>query len=618
MASIKEFIVNKGLYGIPEFQRTWNWFEKGQVEDFFDSIYRGYPLPRFFMWKFDGLNGEIPVSLNKFSNDFNKRKASPTIPFEEDEYNDNVIAVCDGQQRLTSLIIGLQGLEYDNSRTLRKYLYWDLLATAENRKRFEFLDIAKVNDENRMLNDGVRQFAWIKVKDYYDWANNPRYINPAGQQINLNTNDGEKWTYLLGPNKTNLSQNITVDQEILFHGRLSSMWRTICAQNYLDFIDLSPSIGDNLSEAVEFFLRINGKGKSLDPNQLLFALLARYLESNDNDINLKSDFDTINSNFGKEGINQIFNTTISYQFILRVCLYLESDTILFKLSSFNQENCNNIINSWSNIKSALIKTIEYIGAMGIGSCIKSLNSIIPVIFHFYKKGITNIGVQISSDENREILKYLINAQLSKVFGSHADNLLQHLKNNQKDLYDNENATFSYNSLLVNLPPDKNFNIEDKIESLLDLEYGNPYVYPILNLLYGFGVNNTRLDIDHIHPKSVCNQTENILMFQHNCNQYAIINIKNNFNKLPNLQLLKSSCNQSRNNRLINQWIDQIIQSNNFVCLFDKTNKTDFLASTFIIIPEENQAENYLAISNFETFYEDRKQLMRDRLRAILL
>jgi hypothetical protein len=241
-----------------------------------------------------------------------------------------------------------------------------------------------------------------------------------------------------------------------------------------------------------------------------------------------------------------------------------------------------------------------------------------VIFHFYKKEITNIGVQISSDENREILKYLINAQLSKVFGSHADNLLQHLKNNQRDLYDDENATFTYNSLIINLPTDKNFDVEDKIESLVDLEYGNPYVYPILNLLYGFGVNNTRLDIDHIHPKSVCNQTENILMFQHNCNQYAIINIKNNFNKLPNLQLLKSSCNQSRNNRLINQWIDQIIQSNNFVCLFDKTNKTDFLTSTFIIIPEENQAENYLAISNFETFYEDRKQLMRDRLRAILL
>jgi hypothetical protein len=618
MASIREFIVNKSLYGIPEFQRTWNWHEKGQVEDFFDSIFRGYPLPRFFMWKFEGLGGEIPVSLNKFSNDFNKRKATPTIPFDEGEYNDNVIAVCDGQQRLTSLIIGLQGIEYDSSRTRQKYLYWDLLATTENRKRFEFLDIAKVNEENILLIDGVRQFAWIKVKEFYDWASNPRYINPAGEQINLNSNEGEKWRYLLSPNKSNLSQNISTEQEILFHGRLSSMWRTICTQNYLDFVDLSPSIGDDLSEAVEFFLRINGKGKPLDPNQLLFALLARYLENNENDINLKSDFESINMRYGGGGLNPIFNSNISYKFILRVCLYLESNTILFKLSSFNQENCNNILNSWVNIKGAIIKTFEYIGAMGIGACIKSLNSIIPVIYHFYRKNITNIGVQISSDENRQILKYIINAQLSKVFGSHSDNLLQHLKNNQVDHYHDENAAFNYNSLIIDLPQDKNFDVEDKIEELLNIEYGNPYVYPILNLLYGFGVNNTRLDIDHIHPKSICTQTENILMFQHNCNQYAIINIQNNFNKLSNLQLLKSTCNQSRNNRLINQWIDQIIQSNNFVCLFDKTNKTDFLTSTFIIIPEGIEAQSYLSISNFETFYDNRKSLIRDRLRAILL
>ena len=70
MTSITNFITTYGdnrlNYGIPEFQRNYSW-QDYQIEHFFDSLIRKYPIPRFFIWR----TYDVPsISMTYFSTEF--------------------------------------------------------------------------------------------------------------------------------------------------------------------------------------------------------------------------------------------------------------------------------------------------------------------------------------------------------------------------------------------------------------------------------------------------------------------------------------------------------------------------------------------------------------------
>ena len=121
---INTYRENRVNYGIPEFQRNYTWNDK-QIEHFFDSLLRKYPIPRFFTWR----TYDVPsISMTYFSTRFDgKHRSEPGDAFVEDDYtaSPNTLAICDGQQRLTSLLIGIQGYNI-SSNQVPKYLYYNI------------------------------------------------------------------------------------------------------------------------------------------------------------------------------------------------------------------------------------------------------------------------------------------------------------------------------------------------------------------------------------------------------------------------------------------------------------------------------------------------------------
>jgi len=93
--------VQKGDYRIPQFQREYVW-EKSKVISLFDSIYKEYPIGSFFLWK----AGREHNNLFRHSIDIN------IAPIQKD---DNVSFILDGQQRITSLYVTLQGITANNT-----------------------------------------------------------------------------------------------------------------------------------------------------------------------------------------------------------------------------------------------------------------------------------------------------------------------------------------------------------------------------------------------------------------------------------------------------------------------------------------------------------------------
>ena len=94
-------------YLLPAIQRKFVW-KSEQIETLFDSIMRDYPINSFMFWKIedDGIKSgykfyEFLKNYREFFNDEN--------PYISTKGFKDFYAVIDGQQRLTSLYIGLKG-----------------------------------------------------------------------------------------------------------------------------------------------------------------------------------------------------------------------------------------------------------------------------------------------------------------------------------------------------------------------------------------------------------------------------------------------------------------------------------------------------------------------------
>jgi uncharacterized protein with ParB-like and HNH nuclease domain len=531
---IKDYQLNERYYAIPEFQRTFKW-KAHQIEDLFDSIFRRYPLPRFFVWT---VERDSPVGLFKISTVFEKKEVE-SIPFREDEYQDGGhLAICDGQQRLTSIIIGMLGLNFSKSKKPR-FLYFDVffnsstnnnlaevnedenvdLNSEEDNKRFLFKTASEAEAENNLHSDHY----WIKVSEFFNFYKDNKRLP---QQRLIDEFIRSKGIQNFATNEKNQSA----------FSNLITFLNALSAQT-LDIQNLEPIIGDELKEAVEFFKRINGKGKPLSANEILFALISRHLGNERfSEINFREDLVKLTEKYCNKETG-IFKKVINWDYYLRACLYLTNDEILFHIDSFNEEKCIRILECWPNIKTSIENTFNLIKRLEINHIIVSINSLIPIVYHFYKKD-NNL---LHEDEKKEIEKYLIRSQFSNVFGSHGDSLLSALKRNQKDKYENPDYRFSFNDLNTNLPPDKFFNVsEEKINDLINREYGDKIIKPILSLITEGANSNSTYQVDHIHPESIC-ANEGQLMYQGVVGDTTFI--LENYHKLPNLQLLINTCNQ---------------------------------------------------------------------------
>ena len=96
--------IQSNEYVLPAIQREFVW-DSGQIESLFDSLVRGYPIGTFLFWQIK------PEHLGDFQfynfmdryheRDYRRNEAINLIG------DQRVIAVLDGQQRLTALNIGL-------------------------------------------------------------------------------------------------------------------------------------------------------------------------------------------------------------------------------------------------------------------------------------------------------------------------------------------------------------------------------------------------------------------------------------------------------------------------------------------------------------------------------
>ncbi|WRE21533.1 DUF262 domain-containing protein [Helicobacter pylori] len=120
--SIKEVVDGLNVsYFLPDIQCEYVWLQNAdekKIEQLFDSILRGYPIGSFLFWKLQRKdiatsneqdNNKLNFQLYQFITNYDERKPHNEKIHVEKINVDDLSIVLDGQQRLTSLYIGLKG-----------------------------------------------------------------------------------------------------------------------------------------------------------------------------------------------------------------------------------------------------------------------------------------------------------------------------------------------------------------------------------------------------------------------------------------------------------------------------------------------------------------------------
>lgn len=314
--SIKDIISEINVsYFLPDIQREYVWLNnerEKKIEMLFDSILREYPIGSFLFWKLkkedidtdrnqQNNNGRINFQLYKFIENYDVRKPhNEKIDINQVRSND-LNVVLDGQQRLTSLFIGLVG-----SRTLKKPKgWWDNPNSFEEKKLYINLRYQPSDDD---AEDGY-QFEF-KVPSQIPNPDNDNFWFKVGDVLQINN----LFDYVMNNGLSSVEASI-----------LSKLQNAICMQRLISFYEEDDK---SLDKVLKIFIRVNSGGTQLSYSDLLMSILTANFSSDIRD-NMNKLVDSIrDSGFNCFGRDQV----------LKTCLILIDANHKFQLKNFSKNN----------------------------------------------------------------------------------------------------------------------------------------------------------------------------------------------------------------------------------------------------------------------------------------
>ncbi|WP_181230297.1 DUF262 domain-containing protein [Helicobacter pylori] len=528
--SIKEVVDELNVrYFLPNIQREYVWLKKAdekKIEQLFDSILRGYPIGSFLFWKLqkediaksdEQDSDKLNFQLYQFITNYDERKPHNEKIRIEEIRRDDLYIVLDGQQRLTSLYIGLKG-----TRTLRKKhakktitpnayeekrLYLNLkhqpnMDNPEDNYQFEFHAKTPENDKNHF---------WFKVGDILELESG--VLNYAQE-------------HGLKGNELNL---------------LEKLKDAFCTKQLISFFEEKEK---NLNKVLNIFIRVNSGGVKLSYSDLLMSILTASFSS---DIREKMNglVDALkDKGFSSMGQDQV----------LKTCLLLIGKDTTFELKNFNKKNIKEIEENWEKITESiynaaeLLETFGYAGYLGSAYILSSL-----VYFYFLRQ-------RMDKNDEKQALKFVRNAQITSYFTPSTDTKLSIIAHSIKEARTFE--AFNHNLAKHQTCPLKITNdaIEDMVRSSSDAR-----VFPILQILYpNLNYKTTTFHIDHIYPKSKFKkENEKLDKDFYKCESH-----------LYNLQLLEGKENSAKKDKDPEVWLKEECKNEQAIEEYKKRNYID--------------------------------------------
>ena len=549
--SIKSIIDKlNSSYFVPDIQRSYVWLQNPKlkkIEQLFDSLMRGYPIGSFLFWAlkksdiesdFDVVNesGKLNFQLYKFIENYDARNTSNKKINVSQIVNEDLHIVLDGQQRLTSLYIGLRGTRclkraYARANTFNPYeekrLYLNVLHKPEDENpedcyRFEF----KTEDEVKNANGNE---LWFRV----------------GKIIDFN-NRKEARSYC---RERDYSRDAT--------DMVEDLWSVINDDDVISFFEETEK---SLDKVLRIFIRVNSGGMQLSYSDLLMSLLTATFKSE-----IREQMEEVVSRMKEDGFE-----CFGRDQVLKTCMMLSDCNHIFKMENFSKTNIKKMETNWDNVISCIYTTTALLKSMGYANHLFSGYIIAVISLYLLKKSIS----KPNSEDKKAMVSFVQIAQMRSYFSTSLDTKLSMIK-----AYINDSNDFS--EFLEKLNKDPNFVVDGKyLEWAIDnVKYGSAAVLPILQILYpNLNYGTVSFHIDHIYPKSKFNKKNKEL--------------PNDFigreNELWNLQMLEGSTNEEKNDKDPEEWLNESIP--------ESDKRKEYLNNNYI---KEGEILSWSNLSQFE-------------------
>lgn len=563
--AVIEEINSRKIY-LPAIQRKYVW-DDDQITRLMDSIMLGYPIGTFLFWKVrKSIINKKEYSMYEFIKDFHERDVyknpSAPQPFPIGSDEETIWAVLDGQQRLTSLYIALQGSmsrKLPNKRWKNddafpiKELYLDLHSqrTDEEDISYEFKFLTQ-EEAKKQKDDKL----WYLVKDILKYSQD------------------ELVTDLIIPNGW-VSDKVAMKNISLLHTRL-------VGDEIINYFEVQT---DSIDSVLDIFVRVNSGGTVLSKSDLLFSTIVSHWDK------ARDEIDKLLAEINKIGEGYKF----SNDFIMRTCLYVLDMSVTLKVETFKKESVLKIKNNWENIRKAIKDTVDLLNEFGFNSeNIISYVAVSPMVYYRFKGG------NFDAESKSELRKYIVISQVRQVFGAATNSALTSIREALKAA---PTDSFKMGNLLkVRFTGERTLRYtSEEIDAMFDTYEIGAYTFMLLSLLYpNLKYSQKGFHQDHMHPYAGFEESKIASLKLPDGS--AIDDVRKDEwrrrrNTLANLQLLEGRENERKNATPLVDWIKVMANSENAKYM-----------------PIDSSFE----LSDFEDFMDKRQKLMSDALKAILL
>lgn len=565
--------IDSKKYLLPSIQREFVW-STDQIVMLFDSLMRDYPINAFLFWKVPKEKAN-EFKFYEFLRDYHQKNNRHNTKANISG-SDDIMAVLDGQQRLTSLYIALKGsYAYKLS-----YKRWDNELAYPKRRLY--INLLNKSDDNDLLYD----FRFLTDEEADENDENHHWFL-VGDILNMRE-QSQVNKYLI---KSKLLANSDEEKAEFANDVLFKLHSIIHVNKIISYY-LEQST--ELDKVLNIFIRVNSGGTTLSYSDLLLSFATAQWEIKDAREEINTFVDEIND------IGEGFN--ISKDIVLKACLVLcDFNDISFKVDNFNRTNMLKIEQEWDTLTKAIRAAVTLVANFGFSrENITSNNLFIPIAYYLKSIGIPeSFGTASKYLNNRnKIKKWFTFSLLKRVFSFMPDGVLKPVR----DIIKNNPGEFPLEQIAKHFKGTNRALLftEDDIDNLLYCKYGNGDTLVVLSILYPWADLRNHFHVDHIFAKSTF--TKNRLLAK-GVAADKVEDFIANCNYIGNLQLLEENPNKEKNNEDYDLWLKKTFK--------DEQALKDYKLKHYI--PNAD-----LAFSNFDNFLREREDLLIEALKKLLI
>lgn len=522
-------------YFLPAIQRPYVW-EADQVVALFDSLLKGYPISTFLFWEVkpeNRRNWQIYSFAEQFKyGEIHNEQAEPD--------GRDVVLVLDGQQRLTSLLIGLRGSytiklknkRWDNPAAwVKQRMYIDLFKDpgTEDTEDREDLGITYGLKFSAQKPNSNESHLWYKVGDILDFDDEDQFHKHVDDLLE------------------GLPETVTKGQLSIARRTMENLYRKIWKDEAVSYY---MEKNQSYDRVLDIFIRANDGGTKLSKSDLLLSMIT----SKWNGINAREEiYDFV------ERLNNGLDRRNNFEkdFVMRSCLLISDLDHIYKVNNFTNDALATIQEKWPNIRTALERTIRLVNGFGIDrDTLTSVNALLPIAYFLSKidralDGSTGFEVQ-----NRDLIRrWLLGALLNGVFGGNSDQTLGVARQVIKEACELSDD-FPYAALCDALLRRRGRVVgfdANNLDALLGTRYTQRTCFLALSVLYDeHNWGSTLYHIDHIIPKSLCTRAN---LQGRGLSEEKISKIVASVDQVGNLQLLHGRENLEKGNLDFGEWME---------------------------------------------------------------